>query len=129
MSQKYKESLSIVESPGTLTVTLKYRGRFNEPLGRWFEYGTKRHWMEPKVKHPPGGVREGRQTERVEKFDNPRGIQAPQVLSWLQDGERRYSRGHWVSGLEAGMVMTQTRNDVATGFLYTASKVEAEDDG
>lgn len=40
---------------------------------RFREFGTKRHFIEPK---DPDGV-----------------------LSWIQDGERVYSKGHWVSGI------------------------------
>ena len=38
------------------------------------------------------------------------------ALSWVQDGRRRFSKGHWVSGMEATMVMNDSRDAMATDF-------------
>lgn len=98
------------------------------------EEGTSWHFVEPKVLHPAAGVREGRQTD-VKDPDVPRGKkgkpggpltfatgaypinpeskQAPQALSWLEDGKRRFSRGHFVRGLTDLMIVSKTMQERA----------------
>lgn len=44
------------------------------PVSKFLYYGTKRHWVEP--------------------------VRAS-ALSWVQDGTRRFSKGHFVSGIKA----------------------------
>ena len=79
-----------------------------KPVGLWFEHGTSDHWVEPKVLHPRGGVREGRQRDKIEKRDNPAGVQSPQALSWVSGGQRWFSRGHMVRGIEAKRIFYRT---------------------
>ena len=43
------------------------------------EYGTKDHWIRPRLK---------------------------QVLSWIQEGRRLFSRGHIVSGIKSLLIIT-----------------------
>ncbi len=45
------------------------------------EYGTKDHWIRPRLK---------------------------QVLSWIQEGRRLFSRGHIVSGIKSLLIITNT---------------------
>lgn len=112
----YKDAFSVEIQGDTVVGRLAYY--VDElPVGKWLEYGTRAHWVEPKVLHPiefdPDGRfarrRPGRQSERIEKRDNPRGVQAPQALSWVENGKRIFSRGHMVGGIRPRFIMRQTR--------------------
>jgi hypothetical protein len=48
------------------------------------EYGTKDHWIRPRFK---------------------------QVLSWIQEGKRLFSRGHIVSGIKSLLIIKNTIKD------------------
>lgn len=117
MSKRYRQSLRITVRGDEADVHLDYRGEDGEPLGVWFEYGTRRHFIEPKVRHPASGVRTGRQTDPIdpEAVDPPlnrRSRQAPQALTWLVAGKRYYSRGHYVRGITGRNVIQSVRNDL-----------------
>lgn len=94
-------------------------GKFNEPLAKWFEMGTKRHWIEPKVKHPPGGRVEGRSTEEVEHGDGT-SIQHPSVLHWVSNGVNFFSKGHYVSGIKAFKTMATA---ITVGMRHIDARV------
>ena len=96
MNQDYRDSLSINKYGNNLVVRMRYYGREDVPLGYWFEYGTGDHFIRPNFGH--------------------------KAITWVQDGERRFSRGHWVSGIEPRMIMNKTRDDFAVGFQEAASK-------
>ena len=54
-------------------------GNKDEPLAKWYNYGTKRYYrIAPKVEHPPGGPRAARDVEDVGEGH----IQHPSVLHW-----------------------------------------------
>ena len=78
MTDRYKQSLKITQEGSTLVLELDYRGRDNdEPLGVWFERGTRRHFIKPTNK----------------------------VLSWIENGQRFFSKGHFVSGIVPKRIM------------------------
>lgn len=82
-SQRYQQSLKIDMNGMNLEMELDYRGQDgDEPLGRWFEEGTRTHFIAPK--------------------------DPDKVLSWVQDGKRFYSKGHFVSGIIPMPVMEMT---------------------
>lgn len=82
-SARYQQSLKIDMNGMDLTMELDYRSQDDDlPLGRWFEEGTSTHWIEPK---------------------DPNGF-----LSWVQNGKRFYSKGHFVSGIIPMPVMEMT---------------------
>ena len=82
-SARYQQSLKIDMNGMDLTMELDYRGQDgDEPLGVWFEYGTPAHWIEPK---------------------DPNGF-----LSWVSNGKRFFSKGHFVSGITPMPIMEMT---------------------
>lgn len=111
----YKDAFHVEIRGDSVVGTLRYVID-DKPVGIWLEYGTRTHWVEPKVKHPLSPEEmfrprpQSRQTDRIEKRDNPRGVQAPQALSWIQNGKRRFSRGHMVSGIEPRFIMKRTQD-------------------
>lgn len=77
MSKRYMQSLKITSKGTELTMELDYVGQDNgEPLGIWFEEGTRDHYIAPVTK---------------------------KYLSWIdpETGQRRYSLGHDVRGIKA----------------------------
>ncbi len=79
MTGRYKQSLVIKTESGNLILELDYRGQDNdEPLGVWFEHGTKDHFIKP--------------TEK-------------KALSWIEGGQRFFSKGHFVKGIPERRIM------------------------
>ena len=77
MTKRYMQSLKISNKGTKLIMELDYVGRDNgEPLGIWFESGTRDHYIAPVTK---------------------------KYLSWIDPdtGQRRYSLGHDVRGIKA----------------------------
>jgi hypothetical protein len=65
-------------------------GTKDEPLAKWFNYGTKRNYpIEPKVKHPEGTERAARDADEVGDGQ----VQHPTVLHWIDPntGEDRFA--------------------------------------
>ncbi len=82
MSARYQNSLFIKLEGDELVMELQYEGSEGEPLGVWFEQGTLDHFIAPK---------------------NP--DEGPKVLSWIEDGNRFFSAGHFVTGIKATFIM------------------------
>lgn len=84
MSNNYINSINIrVEGLGKrmkLVIDLDYFGEDGEPLGWWFEHGTKDHWIRP-----------------VEK----------EALHWQEGNEHFFSKGHIVSGIKPHKIFEQ----------------------
>ena len=78
MSVRYKQSLKIKTDFGKLFLELDYRGDNDEPLGVWFEHGTKKHFIKP-----------------IEK----------KALSFIENGQRFFSKGHFVKGIRERRIM------------------------
>lgn len=78
MSPRYKQSLKIKTDFGKLILELDYQGDNNEPLGVWFEHGTKDHFIKP--------------------------VKA-KALSFIENGQRFFSKGHFVKGIRERRIM------------------------
>ena len=66
-----------------LWIWVDFKGKNNEPLDEYFEEGTRRHFISPR-----GGT-----SSRNPNLTN--------VLSWVKNGFRFFSKGHYVSGIKA----------------------------
>jgi hypothetical protein len=96
-SARYQQSLKITMNGMDLEMELDYRGQDgDEPLGRWFEEGTETHWIEPK---------------------DPNGF-----LSWVSNGKRFYSKGHFVSGILPMPIMEMTLREGMEPFKDTIKR-------
>ena len=90
MTARYKQSLKITTESGNLILELDYRGENDEPLGVWFEHGTKDHFIKPTNK---------------------------KVLSWIEGGQRFFSKGHFVKGIPERRIMERMRKQGLLPFL------------
>ena len=79
----------------------KDRDGKNIPLDEYFEYGTRDHWIEPKDKKALHWIKQG--------GGSPQSIYSQS--SETEDGESMFSKGHYVKGIEARMVMTDTQKN------------------
>ncbi|MBC8553273.1 MAG: hypothetical protein H8D23_26945 [Candidatus Brocadiales bacterium] len=113
MSSRYIDAIKYtVEGIGhnlTLKIDLDYFGKDGEPLGYWFEFGTKDHWIEPIGGTQGGG---GRNT--------------PKVLHWTQGGQHFFSKGHMVSGIKPHKIFDEGKTRGMPEFLGRL-KAEIED--
>ena len=107
MTERYKQSLVIeTEESGTgvkvkLYVDYKDRDGKNIPLDLYFEHGTKDHWIEPKNKKALHWIDTG--------GSSPQAIYSKGDFS--QAGISRFSKGHYVKGIEARNIMTDTHKN------------------
>jgi hypothetical protein len=76
-----------------LWIWVDFKGKNKEPLDLWFEEGTKRHFIKPVAK---------------------------KALSWVLRGVRFFSKGHFVSGIEAKHIF---ENGVQKGYPKFKSKL------
>ena len=90
MSKRYKQSLRINTDSGKLILELDYQGEDGGPLGIWFGRGTKDHFIKP-VKG--------------------------KVLSWIEGGQRFFSKGHFVKGITERRIMERTVRNAMPDFL------------
>ena len=86
-SGRYKNSYKIVPNQFGFKITLDYQGEDNEPLGIWFEEGTKAHFIRPKGS--------GAQFAKIDPS-----LTGANVLSWVENGKRFFSAGHFVRGIK-----------------------------
>lgn len=63
-----------------LWIWVDFKGKKIEPLDEYFEEGTKRHFIKPRIK---------------------------KALRWFQDGVKYFSKGHYVSGIQARHVFSE----------------------
>ena len=105
MTQRYRQSLVIesqVSGDGIkLKIYVDYKDRDgkNIPLDLYFEHGTKDHWIEPKNKKALHWIKQG--------GGSPQSIYSQSSES--QDGDGMFSKGHFVKGIEARNIMTDTK--------------------
>ena len=99
MSNRYQQSLKMRMEGMELVMELDYHGvDNNEPLGIWFEKGTKDHFISPKGS--------GAQFSKIDES-----LKGANVLSWVQDGKRFFSAGHFVRGITATHIMENMRRE------------------
>ena len=105
MTQRYSQSLVIETNVSSAGIKLKiyvdYKDRDgkNIPLDLFFEHGTKDHWIEPKNKKALHWIKSG--------GGSPQSIYSQGSES--QDGDGMFSKGHFVKGIEARNIMTDTK--------------------
>tara|TARA_R110002012_G_scaffold64769_1_gene170237 strand:+ start:24873 stop:25457 length:585 start_codon:yes stop_codon:yes gene_type:complete len=105
MTQRYSQSLHIETATSLdglkLKIYVDYKDRDgkNIPLDLFFEHGTKDHWIEPKEKKALHWIDTGGSAAKAiySQGDN------------LTDGVSRFSTGHYVSGIKARNIMTDTK--------------------
>lgn len=93
LPQRYVDSVHSDFDGEYLWIWVDFKGKNNEPLDLWFEEGTKRHFVKPVFK---------------------------KALSWIFEGIRFFSKGHFVSGMEAKHVF---RNGVEKGYPEFKTKL------
>jgi len=74
MPKRYAQSIHTEMDGMDLWIWVDFEGEDGEPLGLWFEEGTKRHWVGPVLR---------------------------KALRWIMMGMVRFSKGHWVRGIVA----------------------------
>lgn len=74
MPKRYIDNIKSDFDGTYLWIWVDFKGKNKEPLDLYFEEGTKRHFIKPRFK---------------------------KALRWMQDGVKFFSRGHYVSGLQA----------------------------
>ena len=105
MTQRYKQSLVIesdVSSSGVkLKIYVDYKDRDGKgiPLDLFLEHGTKDHWIEPINKKALHWIKQG--------GGSPQSIYSES--SETEDGDSMFSKGHFVKGIEARNIMTDTK--------------------
>jgi len=81
MPQRYIDGIQLEFDGKELWIWVDFKGKNKEPLDLFFEEGTKDHEIKPKRKKALAFLEKG----------------AIGIVS----GIRRFSKGHWVSGIEA----------------------------
>lgn len=77
---------------------------FDVALAR--EVGTKRHFIEPKKQQEV--IRQNNRDYPIKYY---REISVKQALSWVQDGKRLFSKGHYVSGIKSLHIIKKTLDE------------------
>lgn len=112
MSSKYIDSLEYsVEGIGRnlkLKIDLNYFGEGGEPLGYWFEHGTKDHWIEPKG----AGIQFDKMSDEFASKHK-----GSNVLHWTDGGQHFFSKGHMVSGIKAHKIIEEGKTRGMPEFL------------
>jgi len=96
MPPRYINSLHSDFDGNYLWIWVDFKGKNNVPLDLWFEEGTKRHFIKPVFK---------------------------KALSWVLRGVRFFSKGHFVSGIEAKHIF---ENGVQKGYPKFKAKLTLE---
>lgn len=86
MPQRYIDGIHAEFVSGELWIWVDFKGKKGEPLDLFFEEGTPDHPILPKNK---------------------------KVLSWISGGIRYFSKGHWITGVEARHIF---RNGTIKGY-------------
>jgi len=96
MPPRYINSLHSDFDGNYLWIWVDFKGKNNVPLDLWFEEGTKRHFIKPIFK---------------------------KALSWVLRGVRFFSKGHFVSGIEAKHIF---ENGLQKGYPRFKAKLTQE---
>ncbi len=81
MPQRYIDGIHSEFVNGELWIWVDFKGDKGTPLDLFFEEGTKRHFIKPRIKEALAFIEKG--------------------VIGVVGGIRRFSKGHWVSGIEA----------------------------
>lgn len=93
LPKRYLDSVHADFDGNYLWIWVDFKGKNNIPLDLWFEEGTKRHFIKPVFK---------------------------KALSWALENVRYFSKGHYVSGIEATHVF---QKGVDKGYPEFKSKL------
>jgi len=106
MPQRYIDGIHSEFVRGELWIWVDFKGNKGQPLDLFFEEGTKRHFIKPRTKKALAFIEKG----------------AVGVAGSI----RRFSKGHWVSGIEARHIF---REGTKKGYpqFRTLLKKEIED--
>lgn len=96
MPKRYIDNIHSDFDGEYLWVWVDFKGKNNEPLDLWFEEGTKRHFIKPIFK---------------------------KALKWVLGQVRFFSKGHFVSGIEAKYIF---RDGVEKGYPEFKTKLTKE---
>ncbi len=80
MPKRYINSIQSDFDGTYLWIWVDFKGKKLEPLDEYFEEGTKRHFIKPVLR---------------------------KALRWFQDGIKYFSKGHYVSGIQARHVFSE----------------------
>ena len=87
MPQRYIDGIHSEFVGGELWIWVDFKGDKGEPLDLFFEEGTKRHFIKPRIKEALAFIEKG--------------------VIGVVGGIRRFSKGHWVSGIEARHIFAE----------------------
>ncbi len=96
MPQRYINSIQSDFDGRELWIWVDFKGKKGEPLDLYFEEGTKRHFIKPVRKKALAFIEKG--------------------AIGIATGIRRFSKGHWVSGIEARHIFTEGLKKGYPGF-------------
>ncbi len=94
MPQRYIDSIHSDFDGEYLWIWVDFKGKNKEPLDLWFEEGTKRHFVKPVLK---------------------------KAMTWVLREIRYFSKGHFVSGMEAKHIF---QKGVEKGYPEFKSKLK-----
>lgn len=100
MPRKFIDNIRVESGPGGFDLVNEWKGKKGEPLAEWFEFGTERHWVEPKDK-------DGVLAWPAVAHGKQRNAPAIYFKRGTKKGTMLFSKGHYVSGLPAIEPMTR----------------------
>ena len=101
-SLKFNQNSNIGNNEISISFTVSsYKTDDDKPLWKFFEYGTKDHWIEPVNAKALHWTKKGGDVGR------PQGIYFQS--SATQEGDSLFSKGHYVRGIKAREVMGRTK--------------------
>ena len=88
LPQGFIDGVKFVKTKDNAGEVINTWGSKEKPLARWFNYGTTRHWIEPK-------------NAKVLAWKGKSGSHAQAIYfqGTSKEGDMLYSRGHYVSGV------------------------------
>jgi len=87
MPQRYIDGIHSEFVSGELWIWVDFKGEKAAPLDLFFEEGTKRHFIKPRTEKALAFIEKG--------------------VIGVVGGIRRFSKGHWVSGIEARHIFAE----------------------
>lgn len=74
LPERYIKNIKSDYDGNYLWIWVEFKGKNNEPLDEYFEEGTRRHFIAPRIK---------------------------KALKWVKEQKKYFSKGHYVSGIKA----------------------------
>lgn len=89
MPKGFERSTKIIRDGNSVTLRVDYQTEEGKPLDRFLNRGTRGHFIRPRNKL---------------------------ALSWIQNGTRLFSKGHFVRGIKGKFVMEKTLREFKSVF-------------